>query len=176
MRAKRILTLVSTCLSLAGLGVFGYSMTQQTQIQSQMNHTMATMNADIAETTPLVRATSRALSPLTQTTAALSQIELEESQTVRDISAMNAHLQAIGTSEGQVLMGMNALYHATSDVNKALGGVTSTTDGILDASESSASSAGAETSRIGTLNQQTADVISQLNQLNNKLAALKLLP
>ncbi|MFB5190156.1 hypothetical protein [Alicyclobacillus fastidiosus] len=176
MGAKRILTWVSTCLSLAGLGVFGYSMTQQTHIQSQMNHTMTTMNKDVAETTPLVAATSKALAPLVATTDALSQIEQQESKTVLDISAMNAHLRTIGASEQQVLTGMTALFQATSDVNRGLGDVTSTTDSVLSASESSASGASAETSHIGTLNQQTADVISQLNQLNNKLAALKLLP
>ncbi|WAH36145.1 hypothetical protein [Alicyclobacillus dauci] len=169
-------TVVSWVASAAGLGIFGYSMTQQTNIQMQMNRTMAQMNQSIHDTTPLVAATSKALEPLAATTSALSQIEIQEQHTVSDLAAMNTRLKTIGDSEGQVLAGMNSMLTETTAVGQEIGTVSNTTGGVLHASSSSAVSAQAEANDLAALNQHTADVIAQLHKLNTKLSALKLLP
>jgi hypothetical protein len=176
MKAAVGIRIVAWCASILGLGLFGYSMTQQTNIQLHMNRSMSALNGDVKATVPLVGKTVQALGPLTATTSALAQIELQEQKTVQDLATMNQHLQQIGVSEQAILSGMTAVYSATSGVNQSLQGVISANGGILSSSQSAASTASVEASRLGQMNQQTAAVISQLHQLNTKLAALKLVP
>ncbi|KPV41980.1 hypothetical protein [Alicyclobacillus ferrooxydans] len=176
MPVTRVIRILSWCVSLVGIGLFGYTMTEQTSIQGQMNHSMTQLNGDLQATVPLVGKTAKALNPLTATTSALATIEIQEEKTVQNLALMNRHLQAIGASEQMILSGMNSVYSTTTAVSQNIGSVSRANGDILTASTTSASTATTEAGRLGALNQQTGAVISQLRQLNTKLAALKLVP
>lgn len=173
---RRTATVLTWCASLAGIGMFGYSMSQQTQVQKQMDVTMQTMSADIAATTPLVAQASKDLQPLAATTTALASIEQAQEQTVKHIQSMNQHLVTIRSSEAQVLTGMQGLTKATAGVSTQLDSVGRTEHGILNSSTQAAAHAKTESTAISDLATQTADITQQLHALNGRLAALRLLP
>jgi|SRR5579875_1122659 len=170
------LTITSWGLSVIGLTVFGYSLTQQTKIQLQMNQTMAQIDTSLGETTPLVSATSNALQPLVGTTLALANIERQEQLTTNDLFAMNQHLRTIANTERGILVELHNLDDVTTQVSQNIAAVSSVNQGIFSTSQTAASQAGEEAGQVGSLNQQTQTATAQLHTLNHKLSALKLLP
>lgn len=163
-------------VGLAGAGVFGYSLTQQTAIQIQMNQTMQQIDEAIVNTGRLVAGTATALHPLVSTTAALNSIEHKEQGTVADLASMNQHLAQLAQTEGGIVSGLGSLNQKTQSVSADLSVMSQVNASLLQSSGSSASQARLEATRVGQLNGMTSTSIGQLQQLNHKLSALKLLP
>jgi hypothetical protein len=159
-----------------GLGLFGYSLTQQTEIQLQMGHTMGAVNQSVVQTSGIVASTSEALSPLLATTKALAGIETQEQQTVTDLQGMNDKLQKTAVTEQSIILHLNQLNGTTNAISGDLSGLSSVNGRILGVSQQSSSQGSIEAGRVGDLNGMTDVSISQLNQINHRLEALKLLP
>ncbi|MCY0892192.1 MAG: hypothetical protein OWR52_01600 [Acidibacillus sp.] len=172
----RLLTILSGVGSLLGVTLFGYSMTQQTAIQGQMDNTMLTINQALHQTAPLVTATSKALTPLVATTSALIAIEQREQQTVGSIIQMNEQLQTTGNTEQAIVVGLQQLYSVSAATSQSISAVARVNGGLLSQSQSSAVQAHTEADQVTQLNDQTGVAISQLSSLNHKLSLLKLLP
>lgn len=170
---------ISSGLWLAGLlgvGMFGYSLTQQTAIQIQMNKTMAQINQAIVNTGELVDGTAQALQPLVATTNALNSIEQKEKATVADLASMNQHLANLAQTESGIITGLDSLNQVTHGVSVDLSNMSQVNASLLQSSVSSASQARLEATRVGQMNGMTNTSINQLHQLNGKLSALKMLP
>lgn len=161
---------------LLGLGTFGYSLTQQTAIQSQMNQTMNQINVSIATTGGLVAQTVTALKPLYSTTSALANIEIQQQSTISYLKQMNQHLQNLATLESSIVTGLDNLNQATQNVSTDLTGMAGLNNQLLNANGSSVIQANSEAAKVGQLSQMTNTSISQLHQLNGKLSGLKALP
>ncbi|MCL6453777.1 MAG: hypothetical protein K6T78_09240 [Alicyclobacillus sp.] len=173
---RRMLTVVSTCVSLAGLGGFSYSMAEQTHIQADMDQTMAGLNRDVAQTTPLVAQTAAALRPLQSATTSLVQIEQAETETVSHLRSMNDHLAQIGLREENILSDMQALQQGTVGLAGDLRTASGLEQGILQGSETAAALAGQAAAALGQLQHSTTDISEQLSAVNSRLSALRLLP
>lgn len=177
MNIKKIsITWANIGLLLAGLvgaGMFGYSLVQQTALQSKMNDTMGLINDSIVTTGAVVQKTSQTLEPLVATTASLVKIEQQEQQTVGDLNAMNAHLSNTATSERGIITGLDALNKITGGVSTDLTSTSRVNDSLLDLSKGSVGQAERMAENVGTINSLTATSIDQLHELNQKLAPLR---
>lgn len=161
---------------LVGVSVFGYSLTQQTAIQAQMNQTMLQIDAAIVTTGGLVDGTAKALQPLVATTKALKTIEQKEQATVSDLTSMNQHLADSAQTENGIVQGLDSLNQVAQGVNHDLSNMSQVNALLLESSISSAGQANLEAMKVGQLNGMTATSIAQLQQLNHKLSALRMLP
>jgi len=176
MRGLKSPNLYVWLASVLGVGMFGYSLTQQTAIQLQMNQTMDHVAVSLAATPPLVAQTAQALAPLTATTSALANIDRQEQQTVTDLTRMNEHLANIGASEKGIVRGLDHLNQATSSLTLQLQTVSSTNAQLLDENSIAANLGVKEANQVGDLSTQTNTSIEQLKRLNDKLSALSALP
>ncbi|MBX6353291.1 MAG: hypothetical protein IRZ10_08120 [Thermoflavifilum sp.] len=161
---------------LAGAGMFGYSLTQQTAIQLQMNQTMKQINQSIATSKKLTQQTSVILQPLVGTTEALAGIEQLETQSLSDIESMNNHLRDIAKGEQGIITGLDHLNVVTDQARTGLIRLASLNGQLLDANQQTASMAAEEATRVSQLNSMTETTIAQMHQLNQKFAALKMVP
>jgi chaperonin cofactor prefoldin len=163
-------------LGIAGLATFGYSLTQQTAIQRQMNETMGQINQSILTTSHVVAQTATVLEPLDATTKALSSIETSEEKTTASLASMNNHLRGIGATEQNIISSLDTLNNVTGQVSSTLTVMQSVGGQLYAVSEASLQQANGMSSRVGDLNHMTDTSISQLHQLNSKLSALRALP
>lgn len=163
-------------LGVIGLGVFGYSLTQQTAIQRQMNDTMAAINQSILTTGQVVAQTSTVLQPLDATTHALASIESSEQATTSNLASMNVSLRNTGRTEQQIITALDGLNRTTGQVSTDLTDMQSVGNQLYSVSETSLHQATQEANSVGSLNRMTDTSIAQLHQLNSKLSALRLLP
>jgi hypothetical protein len=161
---------------LAGAGMFGYSLTQQTAIQMQMNLTMKQINESITTTRELTKQTSVILQPLVGTTEALAAIEKLEEESLSDIESMNGHLRDIAKGEQGIIQGLDRLNVVTDQARTGLIHLSSMNDQLLAANRQTLQMAQQEASHVSQLNHMTDTTISQMHQLNRKFAVLKLLP
>ncbi|MBL0385285.1 hypothetical protein JJB07_01385 [Tumebacillus sp. ITR2] len=159
-----------------GVGMFGYSLYQQTQVQSQMNASMSVINDSIISTRVVIRETSTVLDPLTETTTALAQIEQREQATVQHLASMNAHLRTTADSETQIITGLDNLNSYVTHAGSSLQKLADTNHTLLQTGRTSLYSAQQEGGQVGQLNTLTTQTITQLRTLNGKLAPLRLLP
>jgi hypothetical protein len=159
-----------------GAGLFGYSLYEQTQVQTQMNASMAVINQSIVSTRTVIHETQTVLDPLAATTAALAQIEQREQATVQHLAAMNAHLGATAEKETRIIAGLDSLNTYTDQAGSLLQKLAGTNQSLLQANQRSLASAQQEGSQVGTLNTLTTQTIAELRTLNRKLAPLRLLP
>lgn len=161
---------------LVGVGLFGYSLTQQTAIQIQMNRTMTQIDQAIIGTGQLVDGTAQALQPLVATTNALAEIEHKEQGTVANLANMNQHLADLANTETGIVTGLDSLNQVTHAVSVDLSNMSQVNASLLQSSMASSSQARLEATQVGQLNGMTTTSITQLHRLNGKLSALKLLP
>ncbi|MGZ4163630.1 MAG: hypothetical protein ACXVDB_05310 [Tumebacillaceae bacterium] len=159
-----------------GAGLFGYSLVQQTALQSRMNDTMALINRSIVSTGAVVKQTSQSLQPLVETTTALATIEQQEERTVTALNSMNAHLSKTAESEKGLITGLDNLNKVTSGVSSDITSMQGVNDSLLQLGGRSVSQAQQEAQQVGTLNQLTKTSIDQLRTLNQKLSPLRVLP
>ncbi|WDL98592.1 hypothetical protein [Alicyclobacillus sp. ALC3] len=163
-------------LAIAGLGTTLYSLSQQTKVQQQMNHTMVAIDQSIITSGQVTHQTNKVLAPLTATTTALADIEKQEQVTVGNLAAMNEHLSHINQSEAGIVQTLLALNQSTGGASTELSAIANVNRGLLSTSEQSSGQAATEASQVGQLNSMTTTSISEMTKLNNKLAALKALP
>jgi hypothetical protein len=163
-------------LGVIGIGLFGYSLTQQTAIQRQMNGTMAEINQSILTTGHVVAQTGVVLQPLDATTTALASIEKSEQATTASLAAMNSHLKNIGNTEQQIISNLDVLNGVTGQVKSTLVDMQSVGNQLYTFSDTSLQQATQEAAAVGDLNRMTDTSIAELHQLNSKLSALRLLP
>ncbi|HEU4963858.1 MAG TPA: hypothetical protein VFV52_08400 [Bacilli bacterium] len=161
---------------IVGLGLFGYSLSQQTEMQAQINQSMAMVNDSIGQTGAIVQQTSDTLQPLYETTRSLAEIELQEEATVTEVGAMNDHLARIATSERGIISGLASLDQATLSVSDKVTAMGQVTNDLLDVGASSKTQATQEAGQVAELNRLTGLSIAELRRLNSKLAALRLVP
>lgn len=159
-----------------GAGTFGYSLVQQTAIQSQMNHTMMLINGSIVSTGAVVRQTSQTLQPLVETTQALATIEQQEEQTVTALHAMNQHLANTAVSEKGLITVLDALNHVTEGMSRHISNMEQVNNSLLSLGSQSVSQAQREAQQVGTLNSLTQTSITELRTINQKLYPLRVLP
>ncbi len=165
---------ISACV--VGLGLFGYSLTQQTNIQLQMGQTLTAVNQSVVQTGTIVGRTSRALSPLLGTTTALAGIETKEQSTVASLQGMNDKLQATAVVEASILLHFGTLNQTTQNVQGAISRLGTIDGKVLGASQASSQQGNTEANQVGQLNSMTDTSISQLQQINHRLELLKLAP
>ncbi|MGB8954428.1 MAG: hypothetical protein WCC10_03590 [Tumebacillaceae bacterium] len=161
---------------LLGVGMFSYSLAQQTALQGQINEAMTVINHSLVSTTTVVAETSEALQPLYETTRSLAEIERQEEATVAALHAMNDHLVSIAKSEQGIVGGLDSLNGATQGVSDRLTGMSRVTQDILQSATQSKGQAVQEANGVGRLNALTSQTIQELKQLNDKLYPLRLLP
>lgn len=159
-----------------GAGTFGYSLVQQTSLQSQINSAMQVINQSIETTGTIVKKTSETLDPLTETTTSLATIAQQEEQVVQHISAMNASLELIAKSETGIIAGLDSLNQVTQSASDALYGMSQVNGSISQASSMSARQGNQEAGQVGQLNGLTQNSIAQLKELNDKLYLLRQMP
>lgn len=162
--------------AVVGLGLFGYSLTQQTNIQLQMEHTMTAVNQSVVQTSTVVGRTTGALKPLLGTTSALASTEVKEQSTVSALQSMNAKLQATANVESSILLHLGQLNQTTRTVSHSLSTLNAVNSQVLQASRASSGQGQTEASQVGQLNSMTNTSIFQLQQINHRLSALSLLP
>ncbi|ARU63298.1 hypothetical protein CBW65_21660 [Tumebacillus avium] len=163
-------------LSLLGVGLFGYSFAQQTQVQGQINETMRLIDSSLAATGAVVAETSATLDPLSDTTRSLAQIGLQEEATVTQLAAMNGHLTDIATGERTIIDGLATLNTATQAADRELAAMTAVTRSILQAGVTAHAQAEQEADGVAALRRLTEISTAELQELNNRLAPLRLLP
>lgn len=163
-------------LALLGMGMFGYSLTQQTNIQGQMNDTMAQLNRSIYDTNRIVNQTSVALNPLVKTTRSLANIEYAEQKTVSHLTSMNTALQTIGHNEQGIVNGLVQLTSTTLKVHSQLTSATSLNQAVQSNNSTAYSDATLEQQQVAALTALTPKTTTELATLNHRLAVLKLLP
>ncbi|MDP9727730.1 hypothetical protein ACOJUR_00165 [Alicyclobacillus tolerans] len=168
--------IIKFAAALCGLGMLGASLAEQTQIQGQMNTTMATIRQSIAATIPVVEKTADALTPLVNISTSLQQIEQSEQQTVLNIDGMNQHLSIIGQEELSILGNFGTLNNVTLEVGQHLNTIGSLNQNLLSVSSASAATADNEDGSVLMLNRITAQSVAHLQNINRRLQALSLLP
>jgi hypothetical protein len=159
-----------------GIGMFAYSLAQQTLIQGQMNHTMTVIDSSLAKTGTVVAATSTTLQPLVDTTRALAQIETAEEHAADSLASMNNHLAQTAEGEKKIIAGLGSLNEVTSGVGGQLADLGQVTGNLLQAGADSKTQAAQIADGVAALNGMTDTSIAELKRLNDKLAALRLLP
>ena len=160
----------------AGLGMFGYSLAQQTVLQGDINASMAVIRDSLAATGVVVGETSQTLDPLQATTLSLAEIEQQEQATADSLASMNGRLAAVAESEKGIIAGLKELNVSTVIVEgrlQAMGGVTGD---LLRSGKTSGTQAATVAGQVTELNRLTAQTIAELKKLNDKLAPLRLLP
>lgn len=159
-----------------GLGMFGYSLAQQTVLQADINGAMAVISESLASTGAVVGETSQTLDPLQATTLSLAEIELQEQATADSLASMNRRLEAVAKSETGIIEGLKELNVATVIVENKLQAMGGVTGDLLQSGKTSGTQAATVADQVTELNRLTAETIAELKKLNDKLAPLRLLP
>ncbi|GAX90293.1 hypothetical protein [Effusibacillus lacus] len=173
---SKLFTILLILLGILGVGMFGYSLAKQTQMQGEMNQIMASVNESIVATGTLVQETLEVLQPFQEITASLASIEQQEEQVVVQLAVMNGHLETTGLSEKNIIAGLEALNQQTRTVSQYLNGMSDVNSGLLKASSASVQNASRINGQLGEINGMTGQSIEELGELNEKFALLRILP
>lgn len=156
--------------------LFGVGTYQQILNQKNTNQVMEEVYRNISRSSELTQKTNHHLSPLAQTATVMQEMNQQLSDTKNRLRHMNQKISQVNASEQKIITGLDELNRYTKTVYRDLGGIASKNKEIQPLSQMISEQSVSENRSLLDLSKLTRQSISELNELNRKLAWLGLLP
>lgn len=156
--------------------LFGVGTYQQIVNQKNTNLVMEEVYQNISRSSELTQKTNQHLAPLAQTATVMQEMNQQMSDTKNRLNHMNQKIGQVNASEQKIIIGLDELNRFTKTVYKDLEEISSKNKEIRPLSQTISEQSTSENRSLLDLSKLTRQSISELNELNRKLAWLGLLP